>query len=119
MLEVTRTGGNAVGFRAVGKLTDEDYYKVWIPALRDVIRLSGKARALLVVDEAEEGWQDGTLWDPARFGPRHAADLERFAIAACPRWDGWVETVTRAFRGREFRAYESAKHNTAWGWVKA
>ena len=119
MLEVIRTGGNAVGFRAVGKLTADDYYKVWIPALREVIRLSGKGRALLVLDEADEGWQDDTLWEPARFGPRHAADLERLAVAASPRWDGWVETVTRHFRSTELRVYEGRKQAAAWGWVKA
>ena len=119
MLEVTRTGGNAVGFRAVGKLTNDDYYKVWIPALREVIRLSGKARALLVLEEAEEGWQNDTLWDPARFGPRHATDLERLAIAGTETWDDWTETVTRHFRGREMRVYEPRKHAAAWGWVKA
>ena len=119
MLEVTRTGGNAVGFRAIGKLTDEDYYKVWIPALRRVIRLSGKARALLVVEEAEDGWQNGTIWEPARFGPRHAVDLEKLAIAGGPNWDGWVETVTKAFHGKEFRTYEGKKQSAAWGWIKA
>ena len=119
MLEVTRTGGNAVGFRAVGKLTNDDYYKVWIPALREVIRLSGKARALLVLNEADEGWQSDTIWDPARFGPRHVGDLERLAIAGSERWDGWTETVTKHFKGKEIRAYEPTKQGAAWGWIKA
>jgi hypothetical protein len=119
MLEVTRTGGNAVGFRAVGKLTHDDYYKVWNPALREVIRLSGKARALLVLDEADEGWQHDTIWDPVRFGPRHSTDLERLAIAGNDNWHDWTETVTKHFRGHELRVYEARKQATAWGWVKA
>jgi DNA-binding SARP family transcriptional activator len=72
-----------------------------------------------VLDAAHDGWQDGTLWDPARFGPRHAADIERLAVAGDPRWDDWVEHVTRYFRSVEFRVYEGRKQAAAWGWVKA
>ena len=119
MLEVIRSGGNAIAFRAVRSLTEDDYYKVWIPALREVIRLSGKARALLLLDDADEGWQNGTIWDPSRFGQRHAADLERLAVAADDRWTGWTTAVGKHFRDLDMRVYAPTKHNSAWGWVKA
>jgi hypothetical protein len=105
--------------RASGKLTDDDYRDVWIPALEKVIGENGKADALLYMDEGFEGWELKAMWDDARFGMAHRKDFRRLAVVGGPDWVRWGVKLGELLMDCEVKLYPPEKLDQALEWVSA
>ena len=97
MIEImTESAGNVLGVRLTGKVTDDDYETVFIPALEKKIAEHGKARIVYYMDSEFEGWNVGAMWDDAKFGLKHRNDFEkigpwsadRLGLSGEPSWRG-------------------------------
>ena len=111
----------ALGFRASGRLTREDYREVLIPSLREAVE-AGEVRLLLVLTDFEE--LEPRAWlDDAKTGVelgllKHSA-WKRSAIVSDAEW------VRRAFRifaplaPGEVRVYDTDQEQEARAWVAA
>ena len=61
---------NVVGFVARGELTSDDYEKVLMPAVDQVLEGHDKIRFLYVLAGEFDGLTAGAIWDDTRVGSR-------------------------------------------------
>ena len=81
MLErIKSTSPNVLAMRAVGKITDEDYKTVLIPAVESQIQAQRKVRFVYVIGPEFESFSMQAMLDDALFGLHHWRDLERVAV---------------------------------------
>lgn len=111
--------GNILVFRAVGKLTDQDYKDVLIPRLESIIREHGKARLLLDMGDDFHGWEAAALWDDARFGLAHRNDFEKMGVIGGPRWVEWGLKLAAMVVSGEIRSFSPGEREEALNWIKA
>ena len=59
---------NVIGVEASGRVTDDDYENVLVPAVRATLDDEGKIRFIYILGDEFEGWTMGALWDDAKLG---------------------------------------------------
>lgn len=119
MIEVMpESEGKVLVFKAVGKLTDEDYKKVLIPRLEAVIRDHGKARLVLDLSKGFHGWEAAAAWDDAQFGVAHRNDFEKMAVVGGPFWVDWSLKLAPLFMSGEIKSFAEEEYDAAVDWIK-
>jgi hypothetical protein len=120
MIEIlAQSDGKTLGVRLTGKVTDEDYEKIFLPALDKLIKEYGKANCVYYMDEGFEGWTLGAMWDDASFGMKHRNDFEKVAVVGGPKWAAWGTKLAGHFTSAEVNTYSGDKLDDAWSWIKA
>ena len=120
MIEVlSKSQGKTLGVRLTGKATDEDYEKIFIPALENLIKEYGKIRCLYFMDEGFQGWELGAMWDDAKFGIKHKSDFEKIAVVGGPKWAEWCKKIASHLVAAEIKTYPADQLDDAWSWVQA
>lgn len=109
---------NFLALRVTGKLTDQDYMKVFIPRLEDLIRTHGKARVLLYADEGYRGIEWAAVRDDVRFGLRHRNDFLKVAIVGAPRWVDWTMKVSSWIMEGEVKTFPAERLWEAGDWCR-
>ena len=110
--------GDLVAARASGKLTADDYTKVWLPRLEQEIRTHGKVRALLYLDETFDGFEIGAMWEDAKFGLSHADNFDKVAVVGAPEWvDICVGLVGHLMKG-SVKSFPAGSLEEAHSWIK-
>ena len=72
MIEITETTPEGImEIRATGRVTEQDYESVLIPAVEKALAGEGKVRLLYQVGPGFEGYSAGAMWADARLGMRH------------------------------------------------
>jgi hypothetical protein len=77
---------NVLGVEATGKVTDEDYEQVLIPAIRERRAADGKLRIVFVFGDDFDGWTFGAMWDDAKVGLDDPRAWEKVAIVSDKDW---------------------------------
>ena len=118
MIEIMEESkGKVLAVKASGKLTDEDYTEVWIPALEKIIIRYDKVNMLLYMDESFEGWELMAMWDDAKFGLQHRNDLGKVAVVGGAIWVQWGAKVGKLLVGCEVRTFESGELEESLAWI--
>ena len=112
------SGGNVVGVKASGKLTDADYEQTLIPKLEAAFRQHGRLNLLFYMDRSFEGWSRDAAWDDASYGLRHRADFGRLAVVGGPAWVDWCIRLAGFLMKGEIRIFPADKLQVAWEWVR-
>lgn len=110
--------GNILGVRLTGKVTDEDYEKVFIPALEKVLAEHKKMRCIYYMDAEFEGWNLGAMWDDAKFGMKHRNDFEKIAVIGGPKWAEWGTKLAGHMVSGEVKTFPVDQLQAAWDWIK-
>jgi hypothetical protein len=120
MIEILpQSEGRTLGARLTGKVTDEDYEKVFLPALETVIKEHGKVRCVYFMDAGFQGWKLGAMWDDAKFGIKHKNDFEKIAVIGGPKWAEWATKLASHLMSGEVKTYTIDQLDEAWSWIKA
>ncbi|MFH0958919.1 MAG: STAS/SEC14 domain-containing protein [Pseudomonadota bacterium] len=120
MIEVlAKSHGKILGVRLTGKATDDDYKKVFMPTLENLIKEHGKVRCVYFMDEGFQGWEVGAMWDDAKFGMKHRNDFEKIAVVGGPKWAEWSTKIASHLVTAEIKTYPADRLDDAWSWVKA
>lgn len=120
MIEILpQSEGKTLGVRLTGKVTDEDYEKVFLPVLGDLIKEHGKVRCVYYMDEGFLGWELGAMWGDAKFGLKHKNDFEKIAVIGGPKWAEWGTKITAHLVSAEIKTFKVDQLDEAWSWIKA
>ncbi len=77
---------NILGYKATGRLHDEDYKKIFIPDIEQAVEKYGKMRCLLYMPKEFKGWTPKAFWDDFKIGVgKFKNDYEKLAIVGGPR----------------------------------
>jgi SpoIIAA-like len=69
-----------LGVEVSGKVTDEDYERVLVPAVRERVEAGGKIRFVYVLGERFESWTLGAMWEDAKLGVSDLKAWEKVAV---------------------------------------
>jgi hypothetical protein len=106
--------GGAIGFEALGRVTQSDRKTVLEPQIDSVIEAGDKVKLLYIAGPAFTGYDDGGLFDDAVFGSRHFRDFEKIAfVADC----GPYRRAVKALQGlmpAELKVFRDVKTAKDW-----
>jgi hypothetical protein len=106
-----------LGFRAVGKVTREDYENILVPDVEAVFALNRKLRLLYHLGPDFEGFELGALWDETKLGLRHVNDWDRVAVVTD---ESWVHALVRTgiLAPAQSRLFGNAELDAAMAWIE-
>ena len=110
---------NVLGVEAVGRVTDEDYEQVLIPAVRKKFEAHEKIRYVYVLGEEFDSWTLGAMWEDVKLG---GADLRAWEKVAVVTDKEWVAHAVKAFGwmiAGEVRVFELGDLDAAKNWAAA
>jgi hypothetical protein len=108
---------HVLGFEAVGKVTDDDYRTVLVPALDAKRQAQEEIRLLYVLGEEFDGYTLGAMWNDAKLGLRDFKAWEKIALVSD---EDWVENAVKALGWMvpgEVRVFELDELDEAREWV--
>ena len=108
---------NVVGFRASGRVTEQDYESVIIPAVERASRGNVEIRLLYQLSPDFEGFDPRASWTDPRVEVRHRTPWSRVALVTDL---GWLRRTTRALRftlPTEVRVFENRALDEARSWL--
>jgi len=104
------------GIKAYGKISTDDYEKILIPAMEDMIKEHSPIN--VVVDLSEfQGMEAGAFWDDFKFGIKHLNDFQRMAIVGEQKWIDWVAKLADPVTKAQIKAFHTNNVKKAWHWA--
>lgn len=120
MLErIKSSSKDVLAFRAVGKVTDEDYKSALIPAVEDQIRTQGKARFVYVIGPEFECFGSEAMLDDALFGVKHWRDFERIALVTDRDWIANAMRIVMPLMPAKTKLFHTDELKDALAWAAA
>ena len=107
----------AIGVRASGKITDEDYREVLVPALAEA--LQDENVKLLYVLEKGFSYSAGAAWEDTKLWARHLTGWQKVAVVSDA---DWLEHSIKAFgwlMPGEIRVFDLDDLDDAREWLTA
>ena len=120
MIEVIEGAPEGViAFRAVGKVTSEDYDSVLTPTVKKAIADHGKVRIVFEMGEAFEGFTAGAAWEDARFWVPNLTSWERCAVVTDHELMGKALSAFSAIMPGEVKTFPVGQLDQALEWAAA
>jgi hypothetical protein len=107
-----------IGFEAIGKVTDEDYRDVLVPAVSAALE-QGEVRLLYVLGDGFDAYSPGAVWADTKLWARHLRGWKKVAIASDA---DWLEHAVKAFgwlMPGEVKLFDDDEVDAAKQWVAA
>jgi hypothetical protein len=104
-----------IGLRASGKVTEDDYQNVLVPAVNAALA-AGKVRLMYVLAE-EFSYSPGAMWADTKLWFKDLKSWERVAIVSDA---DWLENAVKAFGWMmpgEVKVFESDDVHDAKAWL--
>ena len=103
-----------LSFKAVGKLTDEDY-KTITPLIDRFLEGVKEAKVKMLFDAREfEGWELKAAWDDFKIGLKHGNEFSKIAIVGAPKWLEVMAKVSSWFMSGEIKTFENMQEALEW-----
>ncbi|HTS01386.1 MAG TPA: STAS/SEC14 domain-containing protein [Thermoanaerobaculia bacterium] len=105
------------GVRAAGKVSKEDYERVFEPLLEEARRAGRRVFLLYEIGPGFEGFTPGAAWEDAKLGMRFMKLFEGCAVVSDVLW---IRDLTRAFgflMPCPVRVFDSAGRSAAIEWL--
>jgi hypothetical protein len=116
--EIPARCGNCIGFRARGKLTEDDYTRVLIPGIEKGIESYSKVNILFQVEDFK-GWTAGGAWEDLMNWPKFR-HVRKFALVGDQSWDEVLTKMMKIFAAlthSEVRFFRIDRIDEAWDWL--
>ncbi|MHC4955924.1 MAG: SpoIIAA family protein [Planctomycetota bacterium] len=117
MIETVQHDQNSVWFRLSGKITDEDYELVLVPAITEILDWHSKVHCLMEFSDEYEGYKLGAMWEDTKFGLKNRKDLARVAVVGATGWIEWGAKLGDKLIGGELRTFTTDQAAAAWEWL--
>ena len=120
MIEIiTDTPDNVLWASAHGKITAEDYEKVFIPAIAEKFKTYDKIRLLYHLGETFEGYSMPGLMEDAKVGLKHFTGFEKIAIVTDVNWISYASSFFGAVLKGEVKVFANENIAEAKAWIMA
>lgn len=71
---------NILAVEAIGEIEDDDYEKVILPAVDEILETNDKVRVLYVLGEEFEKYELDAMWEDTKMGMQRLGKWERIAV---------------------------------------
>lgn len=110
---------NVLAIRAMGRITDDDYRSMLVPAIEQQIRTVGKIRLVYVIGAEFEGFDMMAAMDDALLGIHHWKDFEKVAVATDRDWIANGVRMMGPLLPAKTRIFDVAQMQDALDWAAA
>ena len=101
-------------FRAVGKLTDEDY-KAIAPLIDKFLEGVKEPKVKMLFDAREfEGFELKAMWDDFKIGLKHGNVFAKGAIVGGPKWMEVLSKIANWFMSQEIKTFDNIEDALEW-----
>jgi hypothetical protein len=105
------------GFKAIGKITKEDYERVLEPLLDDARRDGRRIRFLYQLGKEFEGFTPGAAWEDAKLGLRYLRLFEGCAIVSDVAWIRESARLAKFMLPCPVKIFTNAESDLAIQWL--
>jgi hypothetical protein len=108
---------NVLGFRAIGEVTADDYQKMLVPTVEEMLSKQTRVRLLYVIGKDFKRFTGGAAWEDAKIGMRHLSSWDRIAVVTDIDWIvNTVKALGFAFPC-EIRVFDDDDLDDAREWI--
>lgn len=118
MLEkLSQSSGPIAGYKAVGKVTAEDYEELNTEVQALVDKYDDDV--CLLVDLQEFAGEEVRAWLPdLKFGHRFHDKIAKMAIVGDKRWEKWLTALADPFYAKDAEFFHAEEAEKAWAWLR-
>ena len=113
---ISRMPVGTIGVEASGKVTEDDYRDVLVPAVT-LAREQGKVRLLYVLTDGFESFSAGAMWADAKVWAKNLDGFERIALVADADWLEHLAKAVNVLVSGEIKVFESDDVRDAKIWL--
>ncbi|RAO76079.1 STAS/SEC14 domain-containing protein [Dyella jiangningensis] len=107
----------ALGFRASGQVTAQDYERVLVPDVEAAFALNRKLRLLYHVGPDFTGFDPGAMWEDAMLGFRHFSGWDRVALVTDVPWLRVAALAMGFAVPAQFKLFNNIELDEATTWI--
>ena len=105
-----------VGIEAVGKVTEDDYKNVMIPALSEALERKD-ARIMYVLGDDFESYAPGAIWQDIKLGTSNMRSWKRIAVVTDADWlENSIKALGWMMPG-EIKVFDDDEADEAKAWL--
>ena len=120
MLEILpESQGNTLGVKASGKVTDQDYKEILIPAADKLLAEHGRGRFLYYLSKEFKGFELAAILDDVKYVGKHSDKFDKIALVGGPRWINQTVNIAKHFIKAEMKEFTDEQIAEAWVWVRS
>jgi hypothetical protein len=108
---------HVVGIHAVGEVNKEDYEKILIPRLDELVKRQGEINYLLILETDIGNFTAGAWWDDFKLGLKHFTKWNKIAVVTDQKGVEWFSDAFRLFIPGKSKGFPLAKVNEAIDWI--
>ena len=105
-----------VGIEAIGKITEDDYKNVMIPALSEALERKD-ARIMYVLGDDFESYAPGAIWQDIKLGTSNLRNWKRIAVVTDADWlENSIKALGWMMPG-EIKVFDDDEADEAKAWL--
>jgi hypothetical protein len=109
--------GHVVGIRATGEVSKEDYQKVLIPRIEELIENGSHVNYLVVLETDLHKFSAAAWWEDFKFGFKNFGKWEKVAVVTDQKSVEWFSDVVGHIVPGQVRGFKLSELSEALKWV--
>ena len=106
-----------VGIHAVGEVTKDDYERVLLPRIDDLVKRQGEINYLLVLDTELKNFSVGSWWEDLKLGLKNFKKLNKIAVVTDQKSVEWFSDIFRFFIPGKSKGFRLNELDKAIQWI--
>ena len=108
---------HVVGILATGEVNKDDYERVLIPHMEELVKRQGEINYLLVLETDVQNFSTAAWWEDFKLGLKNFTKWKRVAIVTDQKGVEWFSDVFRHFIPGNSRGYKLVELPEAIAWI--
>lgn len=110
---------DVLGIRAIGDVTKEDYEKVLVPRIDELVKKQRGIKYLLVLETTIQNFSAGSWWEDFKLGIKNLAKWDRIAVVTDQKSVEWLSDAFRHFIPGKSKGFNLSELDEAVKWISA
>ncbi|MDB5023309.1 MAG: hypothetical protein JWP78_1064 [Mucilaginibacter sp.] len=106
-----------VGIHAIGEVTKEDYEKVLLPRIDDLVKRQGAINYLLVLETDMKNFSAGSWWEDLKLGLKNFTKWNKIAVVTDQKPVEWFSDIFRFFIPGKSKGFRLNELDKAIQWI--
>lgn len=108
---------DVVGIHAIGEVTKEDYEKVLLPRMNDLVKRQGRIKYLLVLETDVQNFSAGSWWEDLKLGLKNFTKWNKIAVVTDQKSVEWLSDAFRFFIPGKSKGFPFSELAEAIKWI--
>jgi hypothetical protein len=108
---------HVIGIHAIGEVTKEDYEKVLLPRMEEMVKIQGEINYLLVLETDVSNFSAAAWWEDLKLGIKNFTKWNRIAIVSDQKGVEWFSDAFRFMIPGKSKGFPLSELQDAITWV--